>query len=244
MLRPASSRSSASTSCSERPASSASGVVAVHRTPGRRRRPAPRARRSRGRRASWPGPPAPARCAGGRTAAGVQRRGVGCGGRWSRSLRTSPGPPGAISCTAAPAAAPECGLPLCRRSLQSCLDRAVRVPERFRGGCPFGAPRCDGEDSPTRVVGTSTLPRPAAAARGAPPRRAGTSAAGVGQPVWRAARRAESSSAGCAPGLVVVRALAGQLGQRALDLAPDAADRDAEDALAALDAGRRSRPAR
>ena len=30
-------------------------------------------------------------------------------------------------------------LPLCHRRLQSCHRRAVLVPERFRGGCPFGA---------------------------------------------------------------------------------------------------------
>ena len=55
----------------------------------------------------------------------------------------------------------------------------------------------------------------------------------------RALRRAESSSWPSSPsapgGVGVAAVLAGQLGQRPLDLAPDPADRDAEHALAALD---------
>ncbi len=49
-------------------------------------------------------------------------------------------------------------------ALQSCLTPAVRGPERFPGGCSFGAPPTAAGTLPQGVDGTPRLPAPARAA--------------------------------------------------------------------------------
>src|SRR4051794_234138 len=118
-------------------------------------------------------------------------------------------------------------LPVCRApsgALQSCLTRMVLAPERFRGCCPFGA---------SQVPRTPrTLPR-RVDRRCQIYQRAGGWTNGSGHPACLAA------CGELVPGVLgdelVVGALAGQLGQLTLHLAPDPADGDAEDSLTALD---------
>src|SRR5689334_8276001 len=108
--------------------------------------------------------------------------------------------------------------------LQSCLPRPVRVPERFRGCCPFGA-RNYAVALPAGVIGKSD------ATRGWP-RLWDAGSAGAAQPalgqivlVARAARRHRDEA--------VLGPDGRQHGQVALHLAPDPAQRDPEHALAA-----------
>src|SRR6478672_4897077 len=105
--------------------------------------------------------------------------------------------------------------------LQSCLIRTVLAPERFRGGI-----------APSALRSVSVGPR------------AKTLPCGIVGSPSLADRRGSADLAGGSPrgqlvagaGLLVLRgALAGQLGERALDLLPDTADGDAEDALPALE---------
>ena len=124
--------------------------------------------------------------------------------------------------------------------------RAVLAPERFRGGLPLRrsvatahasvGPR--GLSRTGSISGRESSIRQAHGAARA--RRDGPSAEVVGARSASAGRRARATGGAARRRRarrrgVVVGALAGQLGERALDLAPDAADRDAEDALAALE---------
>ena len=117
-LRPASSRSSASTSTSVRPAGSASGLRRPDATGARRRRAARRASPHRARRACRPARPGRGRCGGGRT-----RRGpAGRAERWSTAAT--------------------CGL-LAGAGVRLCSPAVLRhlraSPTRSRpGGFPFG----------------------------------------------------------------------------------------------------------
>ena len=219
----------------------ASRIAAGHGGVDQRRR----ARRSRAPRASWPGRRRAGRCAGRRTA-GRSSRSDRAGDGWcghgglrrrrGTGSRTRPG-----------------GLPLCHRtevrsrrltSLQSCLARAVRAPERFRGGvAPSAPPRRRGPGSPDEVPGGALLLRRPSTGMcdGLVPSgvdRRGQSYAARGA-VSRSAR-ARGGAASSSPGgrLVgsasAVRSL-GSSARDALDLAPDAADGDAEHALAALE---------
>src|SRR4051812_27368793 len=122
--------------------------------------------------------------------------------------------------------------------LQSCLARTVLAPERFWGGvAPSALRRRDGRrlsravsaatasyqlrrGDPTRNK-TSSMPATT-------PRRGARSAGGAGPPASR-------ELVGRARARLVGGTLAGELGERALDLAPDSADGDPEDALPALE---------
>ena len=134
-------------------------------------------------------------------------------------------------------------LPLCRATVGApeCLTRTVRLPERFRGGIAPSAPRPTSStgDSPVQECQHGPIyrpmPREMTAARRLERQRAESRGCGADQPVLRAARRAASSSPASRLGVGLGGALGRQLGEGALDLRPDTADRDAEDALAALE---------
>ena len=134
-----------------------------------------------------------------------------------------------------------------RCRLQSCLFRAVLAPERFRGGFAPSAPTarcprrrlsrtCQQRAQPTRTrraPGTTAALDVPDVVRGSSRRPGGRAGRRAVSRRCAALRRAASSSAAWLSASSV-GPLAGQLGERSLDLAPDAADRDAEDALAAL----------
>ncbi len=142
---------------------------------------------------------------------------------------------------------------------QSCLTHVVLAPERFRGVCPFGASPVRRGLSHAGLSAATIYQRhtlfPATASRsltaGSLPCVAAqrlwsrSLAAGSLRSILAALRRRSAGLAGLATGTqlivgvgsryVVVGPLARQLRELALDLVPDLAHRDAEDALPALD---------
>jgi hypothetical protein len=146
-----------------------------------------------------------------------------------------------------------------------CPARAVRWPERFRGGCSFGASDWRAEDSPARGDQTqrryqrrTALPRhDVRSSRTVPSPKSSAVMSGSGLAAqlgartspWRPASRALHAQLGAgttlsAGGELIIGSRGGQirlsplgrqLSKAALDLGDDPAHGDAENALAALD---------
>src|SRR5215469_3290956 len=113
-----------------------------------------------------------------------------------------------------------------RRSRAACSVRSL-LPERFRGGCPFGAGRWLRSDSPGRCHELATsLPRGLA---GFPGPSRGELIGGL-----PGRFRPGFVRPGFVSGRLVWQIAGRKLGERAFDLLPDPAESDAEDALAAL----------
>src|SRR5690348_17963264 len=113
-------------------------------------------------------------------------------------------------------------LPVCHAArtagqpLQRCLSRPVRVPERFRGCCPFGA-RGYAETLPAGVISICdlTLSRAQMVGRVAVNRLAGAAQAPLSQVIL------EPGPAGRHRDEAILGPDGGQYGQVTLDLAPD-----------------------
>src|SRR5215469_7472665 len=114
----------------------------------------------------------------------------------------------------------------CPDSRAACPVRSL-LPERFRGGCPFGAGRWLRSDSPGRCHELATsLPRGLA---GFPGPSRGELIGGL-----PGRFRPGFVRPGFVSGRLVWQIAGRKLGERAFDLLPDPAESDAEDALAAL----------
>src|SRR6476659_5851142 len=109
----------------------------------------------------------------------------------------------------------------------------VLAPERFRGCCPFGASQVLGTPRtlPRRVDRRDQIYQQTTGSRPMTPGEARTVGVRSGQTARRTSSR-ELVARVLGHG-VVLRPLAGQVRELALDLAPDAPDGDAEDALTA-----------